>query len=432
MMLGKAVRKVLRGALAVVAVYAAWLAYSELSFRRYGNPDGAAAAAASPGPGGIVTRELQGVYHIHTTFSDGHATVDEIAARAAHERLDFVVLTDHGNPNAASLRAAGPRKGVLVLAGSELNVNRGHLVALGFRAPPGDGKLPSKAEDAVDAVQALGGFTVIAHPYSKVRWSWGDWGSSSDYSGIEIVNADTMFKDNFRRVLAYAPLLLLGSRLPLIKMLEHPDSNLRRWDQRGASAAIAGYFSADAHLYYRGIFALLRLHVLVDGPAWGKSGEGPAESKSPGPGTEEARIWDALHHGHFYNAVEAVADARGFQFEAETDAEAKTGAGEGAGTGSGPGAARTRAYRMGDTIVIAAAGGEARTVRFEARAPFPFRKEVRLLRDGRVIASSRENSLRAPAEGPGVYRVEVYLKERSPLGADIPWIVSNPIYLRKE
>jgi hypothetical protein len=410
MMLGKTARKALRGALAVVAVYAAWLAYSELSFRRYENPDGAAAAAA-PGMGGGVMRELQGVYHIHTTFSDGHATVDEVAARAAREHLDFIVLTDHGNPNAASLRAAGPRKGVLILAGSELNVNRGHLVALGFRPPPGDGKLPSKAEDAVDAVRALGGFTVIAHPYSKVRWSWGDWGESPGYSGIEIVNADTMFKDNYRRVIAYAPLLLLGSRLPLIRMLEHPASNLKRWDQRGASTAISGYFSADAHLYYRGIFALLRLHVLVDGPA-GRAGEGP--------GAEELLIWDALRHGHFYNAVEAAADARGFRFEAEA------GAGNSAGSGTGS----RCSYRMGDTIT--AARGATGAVRFETRAPFPFRKEIRLLRDGRVIASSRADTLRAPSEGPGVYRVEVYLKERSPLGADIPWIVSNPIYLRKE
>lgn len=405
MTLGTTVRKILRWAPAVVALYAAWLAYSELSFRRYENSDGAAAAVASPAPGGRVTHELQGVYHVHTVFSDGHATVDEIAARAAGERLDFVVLTDHGNPNAASLRAAGLRKGVLVLAGSELNVNRGHLVALGFRRP--EGNLPSKAEDAVAAVRALGGFVVIAHPYSKVRWSWGDWGESSDYSGIEIVNADTMFKDNYRRVLAYAPLLLLGSRLPLVKMLEHPAANLKRWDQRGASAAIAGYFSADAHLYYRGIFALLRLHVLLDAPA---GDEGPA--------AKEALIWSALRHGHFYNAVEAVADARGFRFAAEA------GGGKGAGSGS------ARAYRMGDTI--AAAGAAERPVLFEIRAPFPFRKEVRLLRDGRLIASSRDDIVRVPSEGPGVYRVEVYLEERTPLGPDIPWIVSNPIYLRKE
>ncbi len=416
----KAVRKVLRAALAAAAIYAVWLAYSELSFRSYKDPDGARTTAARD-PSGRLVRELQGVYHIHTTFSDGHATVDEVAARAARERLDFVVLTDHGNPNHASLRAAGRRKGVLVLAGAELNVNRGHLVALGFRTPPGEGTLPSKAEDAVGAVKALGGFTVIAHPYSKVKWSWGDWGESSEYSGIEIVNADTMFKNNYPRVLAYAPLLLLGSRLPLIRMLEHPAANLKRWDQRGARAAIAGYFSADAHLYYRGIFALLRLHVLVDGPSRTAGGADPADADADG-----AAVWRSLHRGRFYNAVEAVADASGFRFEAWE--EKNDGS---AGTASdGPAGHRRRSYGMGDTIAIGTTA--PKKIRFQALMQSRFRKEIRLLRDGRVIAATRESRLSVPAEGPGVYRVEVYLKERTPLQADIPWIVSNPIYLREE
>ena len=411
MILGRAVRNLSRAARVGLALYAAWLGYSELSFRTYKDGE---MTAVSAGAGGRSRRELQGVYHVHTTFSDGHATVDEIAARAAREGLDFVVLTDHGNPNHASLRAAGPRKGVLILPGSELNVNRGHLVALGFRTPPGEGKLPSNAEDAIVAVKALGGFTVIAHPYSKVRWSWGDWGESSDYSGIEIVNADTMFKNNYRRVLAYAPLLLLGSRLPLVKMLEHPAANLKRWDQRGARAAIAGYFSADAHLYYRGIFALLRLHVLVD--RLDKSGRAD-------PSAEEDAIWAALRHGRFYNAVEAVADASGFRFEAFEPADLM-------GWDLATASRLPRFFGMGDTIVLGMTAPNR--VRFRALVPHRFRKEIRLLRDGRVIAETDGDALDAPAEGPGVYRVEVYLKERSPLGTDIPWIVSNPIYLRKE
>jgi hypothetical protein len=415
----KTVRKVLRAALAAAAIYAVWLAYSELSFRTYRDRD-QTALSGDPGAGNRSRRELRGVYHVHTSFSDGHATVDEVEALAARQGLDFVVLTDHGNPNHASLRAAGLRNGVLVLAGSELNVNRGHLVAMGFRTPPGEEKFPSKAEDAVAAVKSLGGFTVIAHPYSKVKWSWGDWGESSDYSGIEIVNADTMFKNNYRRVLAYAPLLIFGSRLPLIRMLEYPASNLKRWDERGAKAAIAGYFSADAHLYYRGIFGLLRLHVLVDRPRETAEGEsGPTD-----PGADEDAIWDALRHGRFYNAVEAVADASGFRFEAFDEAVELMRADL---------TTRPRLppiYGMGDTIVPGMT--EAKRIRFRVLLPHRFRKEIRLLRDGRVIAATDGDTLDVPSEGPGVYRVEVYLKERSPLGADIPWIVSNPIYLRKE
>ena len=391
----KAVRKVLRAALAAAAIYASWLAYSELSFRSYRNPDGARAAAARDTSGRLV-RELQGVYHIHTSFSDGHATVDEVAALAARQGLDFVVLTDHGNPNHASLRAAGRHKGVLVLAGSELNVNRGHLVALGFRPPPGEGKLPSNAEDAVAAVKSLGGFTVIAHPYSKVKWSWGDWGESSDYSGIEIVNADTMFKNNYPRVLAYAPLLLLGSRLPLIRMLEHPAANLKRWDQRGARAAIAGYFSADAHLYYRGIFALLRLHVLVDGPSGTAGGGDPADADAEG-----AAVWRSLRHGRFYNAVEAVADASGFRFEA---LEEKDEGSAGAASGD-PAGHRRRSYGMGDTIALATDRAEEDPIPGLDAEPVPQgdpspSRRARHCRDARVRARrSRRRPGRIPRRG---------------------------------
>ncbi len=204
-------------------------------------------------------------------------------------------------------------------------------------------------------------------------------------------------------------------------MLEHPAANLQRWDKRGARAAIAGYFSADAHLYYRGIFALLRLHVLVDGPSGTAGGGDPADADAEG-----AAVWRSLHRGRFYNAVEAVADASGFRFEA---LEEKDEGSAGAASGD-PAGHRRRSYGMGDTIAIATAA--PMKIRFRALMPSRFRKEIRLLRDGRVMAATRGSGLDVPAEGPGVYRVEVYLKERTPLRADIPWIVSNPIYLRKE
>jgi len=379
-------KKLLAVVLAILVLYVGWLGFESLGSRPY-------ISTASPAPAQNAL-EIEGVYHVHTKFSDGHASVDELAAQASRERLDFLIVTDHGNPNFESLRSQGRKDGVLVLAGSELSVNRGHLVALGFRTP--DRNFSQKAEDAVPEVQALGGFTIIAHPYSKVKWSWGD---VSVYSGLEIINADTMFKNNVGRVLPYLPLLLFRSRLPLIRMLEHPETNLKKWDQRGATSAVYGYFSADAHLYYRAIFSLLRLHVLLDEPL--------ADGFDPAAG----QVYSALRKGRFFNAIEAAAGARGFRFKAL--------------------AAGGAAFRMGDTISAreAAAAG---TIRFEARAPFSFLTEIHIVHDGRTIASTRDDVLTAEAQGPGVYRVEVFLKERSALAADIPWIISNPIFLRKD
>ncbi len=374
------VRKAFRVFLGLVAIYAAWLAFSALSFRIHRL--GGEAAGRDP-------LEIEGVYHIHTKHSDGRSTVAELARDAARENLDFLVLTDHGNPNFAGLLDQGFKEGVLILAGSELSLNRGHMVGLGFRTP--ETSFSQKAEIAVPEIQALGGFAVVAHPYSKVRWLWGD---ASVYSGLEIINADTMFKNNLGRVLPYLPLLLVGSRVPLVKMLENPEVNLRKWDQRAATASLYGYFSADAHLYYRPIFSLLRLHVLLDEPL---ARDFDAAAR---------QVFGALRTGRFFNAIEAVAEARGFRF----------GAAEGGTT-----------WRMGDTI-----RGDGFGPRFEVKAPFPFAKEIRIVRDGRVVASTRENTLAADAQGPGVYRVEVFLRARSALGKNIPWIVSNPIFLRKD
>lgn len=378
-------KKLLAAVLAILALYLGWLGFESLGSRPYVN-------TAPPAPAQNAL-EIEGVYHVHTKFSDGHASVDELAAQASREKLDFLILTDHGNPNFESLRSQGRKDGVLVLAGSELNVNRGHLVALGFRTP--DRNFSQKAEEAVPEVQALGGFAIIAHPYSKVKWSWGD---VSVYSGLEIINADTMFKNNIGRVLPYLPLLLFRSRLPLIRMLEHPEINLKKWDQRAATSAVYGYFSADAHLYYRAIFSLLHLHVLLDRPL------------ADGFEAAAGQVYAALRKGRFFNAIEAAAGARGFRFKAS--------------------AAGGAAFQMGDTI--SAGDDAARPVLFEARAPFSFVTEIHIVRDGRTIASTRGDVLTAEAQGPGVYRVEVFLRERSALASDIPWIISNPIFLRKD
>jgi hypothetical protein len=72
-------------------------------------------------------------------------------------------------------------------------------------------------------------------------------------------------------------------------------------------------------------------------------------------------------------------------------------------------------------------GGEtafARQTLF-ARAPRP--AELRLVKEGVVVASVNGPSLTWEAASPGVYRVEARLPYR---GRARTWIVANPIYLR--
>jgi hypothetical protein len=380
-MKSRAVRKRLLVALiTLIAIYILWLGVLLVRFRP-------TRPAISPRPGPPF--EEKGAYHIHTTFSDGNSTPEKIAAIAARRSLDFIILTDHGSPNRDCLASQGRHSGVLVLAGSELSVSRGHLVALDFALPSKPFSQP--AELAVQEVAAAGGFSVVAHPFSKVSWTWG---RETDFSGIEIIDNDSMMKKNYLRALPHLPTLFIKPEIVLLKTLERPEQTLGKWDSLSAHHPLYGYFSADAHMFYSALFSCFRLHVLLDRPL------------APDFAEARSQIFGALREGRFYNAIDAARPADGFLYWAEA---------EGA------------RLPMGSRIRWS--GSSAVTLRILAAFPFPV--EIRLLRNGQTVKSTGEPELSFVTGQAGVYRVEVYLKGWSPLAGNVPWIVSNPIFLRE-
>ena len=363
--------------LALILIYSLWLGFRLLRFKTYDY--------SIPSDSSL---EVEGAYHIHTLFSDGRKSVGQIAKLAARSGLDFIIITDHGNPNLELMAEQGLREGVHVLTGSEISVSRGHLVGLGFETS--DRLFSQNSEDAVAEIQSAGGFTIIAHPYSKVSWTWGEF---IDYSGLEIINANTSLKKNFLPLLPYLPAFLIKPEYALLKMLLSPERNLRKWDELNLIHPIYGYFSVDAHLLYRPLLNFLRLHVLLSKPL---NNDFKRAKK---------QILRALQKGRFYNAIDAAARARGFRFWLE---------------------ARGRRIPMGSSSRL----GSPLTIHINA--PFPINKEIHLLRNGKKILCSREPALSYEVREDGIYRIEVYLRERSPLNKNIPWILSNPIYVRKE
>ena len=357
-------------------IYFLWLGYHLLSFKTY-----------RPPPKSFLS-EVVGAYHIHSKYSDGRKDADKIIKIAALSALDFIILTDHGSPNYKCLQSQGWREDLLVLAGSELSVSRGHLVGLAFDEPYRS--FSQNAEEAAKQIRRLKGFSIIAHPFSKAKWSWG---KSVPYQGLEIISGDSMLKKNFLSSFPYLPALFLKPEYALIKMIDPPQQNLKKWDELNNNHSLYGYFSVDAHLLYKPLFSLLRLHLLLEKPL-------PSDFQ-----TARGQVFDALRKGKFYNAIEAVAEARGFRFWAKKGEETSP---------------------MGKTLVLDS------PVTLLVRAPFPFAKEIHLVHNGKTILRSHKRRMTFQAEHPGTYRIEVYLKEKTPLNKKAPWIISNPIFLREE
>ena len=115
--------------------------------------------------------------------------------------------------------------------------------------------------------------------------------------------------------------------------------------------------------------------------------------------TEEA-VRAALHAGHVYVAHDWMCDAKGFRFLAQTEG-------------------RPQRHLMGDELSFGPG--------LSLLAEFPTACDIRLLKNGEVVLESAGTRLDFEPDGPGVYRVEGWLKVD---GEDRVWIYSNQIYLR--
>ncbi len=102
--------------------------------------------------------------HVHSTYSDGVATVEAILYHAsAHTDLDVIAITDH-NTLAGALRAmelAGNFR-VAVIPGMEVSTTEGDLLALFVTEPVAAG-MPFV--DTARRVREIGGLPIAPHPF---------------------------------------------------------------------------------------------------------------------------------------------------------------------------------------------------------------------------------------------------------------------------
>jgi predicted metal-dependent phosphoesterase TrpH len=143
--------------------------------------------------------------HLHTMASgDAITTLDQLADRAATERIDVVCVTDH-NETAAAMAAASGLRGVRVVVGEEIRTQAGEVIGL-FLTERIPYVLP--VADAVARIRAQGGLVYLPHPYDPARGSVGEAADRLCADGmadvIEVFNAKIADQDLNARAAALA------------------------------------------------------------------------------------------------------------------------------------------------------------------------------------------------------------------------------------
>lgn len=262
--------------------------------------------------------DLACVVHVHSTCSDGTATVPELLAAARGAGAGALLLTDHDT--LAGRHWEGIHDGVALIVGVEVTPKGGHYLAFGVEEPIDHDGLDAPAIAA--AVRAAGGVGFAAHPFSvggrmlvpevtrrivlPHGWPLEQEGACD---GIELWSLTTDAAEGWRTPAAAARWL----RDPVAATAGGPPSHhLRRWDALSARRRLPALGGLDGHapgvrlrgqvrspLSHARTFSLLQTHLLTAAPLTGD------------PAADRAIVVAALRAGAAWLVRPCVAPATG-------------------------------------------------------------------------------------------------------------------------
>lgn len=133
--------------------------------------------------------------HVHTVYSDGRGSVEEVIKFAEFKGLDGIALTDHDTLE-GYFKAKEYDSSLLILPGFEVTTDAGHVLVLGLeRLPPSVKDI--RYEELIGWVRRLGGLTVLAHPAAS-RVSIDRWMDCRP-DAVEVLNASYPLSTYFIR-----------------------------------------------------------------------------------------------------------------------------------------------------------------------------------------------------------------------------------------
>jgi len=349
-------------------------------------------------------KDYKGVIHVHTAIG-GHSTsgFDELIDGATKNNLDFVVMTEHTAAlyDTSALTLQGNVGGVLFINGQEVETATDRFLLISGNAEAGRANKISTAE-FLQSIHSQNKLAFITYPEKHKTWD-------ADFDGIEVFSLHTNAKKMNPFFVLFDAIWSYYSypELVLTKYFERPDENLRRFDEVAAQRKLTLFAGTDAHsnigfhLFgddagnkiinlkidrFETIFRAMRNHVLLE---------------KDKPLTQE-NLLQALKDGHCFIGLDSLSDTSGFSFSAENGANSKL---------------------MGDEIFT------DESVNLKVVAPQTARFVV--FRDGKKVHEETDTAqIKFQTNEQGTYRIEVYLDLLGEPFNKMPWIISNPIYVR--
>jgi len=378
-------------------------------------------------------QDVRASMHVHSLLShDSRSPLSEVVAGAKAAGVRVVMFNEHPAPHYDYYKDGhrGEQDGVLVIPGAESG---------GFLAYPQRSIQDEPTEGPqqfIDLVTRDDGLIFMSHLEERLDWD------VHGLTGTEIYNTHADVKDEpkllgaFRNPLGMMALLPAFQQFPqeaFAAMQDYPADYLRKFDTLCQQARHTGVAANDSH-HNQAVKAVVtedhKLEILggvgerltILDPEKVALVKGLIDKKNPGDvvfeldldpyerslkhvsthlllsEVTEAAVHEALKQGRAYVAFGWMADPTGFVFQAR----------EG-----------DKTWPMGSEVP------QSKGLEFQAASPLP--GFFRLIKNGEEAGTEMGRNLAAKPDGPGVYRVEVWLNLA---GERRLWILSNPIYVR--
>jgi len=350
-------------------------------------------------------KEYKGIIHAHTNLG-GHSTgsFDELIAAANANDLDFVLMTEHFSEtfDTAEKTLNGVYGKTLFVGGNEIDTSDGDR----FLLIPGGGEAArwrmSGTAAFLKAAHLSNQLALITYPEKFKSWD-------SNFDGVEVFNLHTAAKQ-MNWLTALGDLIWSYPSYPELtfaKNFQRPDANLAKFDEIASKRNISLFAGTDAHsdlgLHligsdggqklinikidpYATIFRIARIHVLIE-----KDKEFNREN-----------LIEAVHAGRYFVGFDALGETDGFSLTAMSS----------------------------DFLHAQFSVGNVVPWLSQIKAVLPLSSRIVIFKNGQTFKETIADSITTDQLDYGVYRVEVYRDDLGPPFDKMPWIISNPIYVR--